>query len=40
MLHGEGGFWGVVGHLAAVEGVMPKDRWGWAFSCWPAGGDD
>jgi hypothetical protein len=22
----------------AVEGVMPKDRWGWAFSCWPSGG--
>src|SRR5579859_444824 len=21
-------------------GVMPKDRWGWAFSCWPSGGDD
>jgi hypothetical protein len=25
---------------AAVEGVMPKDHWGWAFSCWPGGGDD
>jgi len=28
MTHGTGGFWGVVGHLAAVEGVMPEDRWG------------
>ena len=25
---------------AAMEGVMPKNRWGWAFSCWPSAGDD
>ena len=40
MTHGSGGFWGVVGHLAAVEGGMPKDRWDRVFSCWPGGGDD
>ena len=28
------------GPETAVEGVMPKDRWGWAFSCWQSGGDD
>ena len=38
MTHGTGGFWGVVGHLAAVEGVMPKDRWGWAFRAGRAAG--
>ena len=31
MTYGTGGFWGVVRHLAALEGVMPKDRWGWGL---------
>jgi len=38
MTHGTGVCWGVVGHMAAVNGVMPKDCWDWTFSCWPSGG--